>query len=56
MLRKLAGVAILIVFLLPYIFPGFDPFGDALDTVVPWSINLLLRLAGHDIGGTDVRL
>ena len=30
--------------------PGFDPFGEALDTVVPWALDLLLRLAGHDIG------
>ena len=43
------------MFLLPHLIPGFDPFGDALDTVVPWAINLLLRLAGHDIGGADVR-
>jgi Zn-dependent protease len=50
-------LVILIVFLLPRLIPGFDPFGDALDTVVPWAINLLLRLAGHAIGGgTDVSL
>ena len=49
-------LVILVVFLLPHLIPGFDPFGDALNTVVPWSINLLLRLAGHDIGGADVRL
>ena len=35
---------------------GFDPFGDALDTLVPWAINLLLHLAGHDVGGTNVRI
>jgi len=44
-------LVILIVFLLPHIIPGFDPFGEALNTAVPWAINLLLRLAGHDIGG-----
>jgi Zn-dependent protease len=49
-------LVILLVFLLPRLIPGFDPFGDALDTVVPWAINLLMRLAGHDLGGTDVRI
>jgi Zn-dependent protease len=49
-------LVIAVVFLLPHIIQGFDPFGEALDTVVPWAINLLLRLAGHDIGGADVRL
>lgn len=49
-------LVILVVFLLPHVIPGFDPFGQALNTVVPWSINLLLRLAGHDIGGMDVRV
>jgi Zn-dependent protease len=49
-------VVIVVVFLLPHIIQGFDPFGQALDTVVPWAINLLLRLAGHDIGGADVRI
>ena len=47
-------VVILLVFLLPRLIPGFDPFGQALDTIVPWAINLLLRLAGHDIGVADV--
>jgi Zn-dependent protease len=49
-------LVILVVFLLPHVIQGFDPFGDALDTVVPWAINLLLRLSGHDIGGTDVHI
>jgi Zn-dependent protease len=49
-------LVILVVFLLPHLIQGFDPFGEALDTVVPWAINLLLRLSGHDIGGTDVHL
>lgn len=49
-------VVILVVFLLPHLIPGFDPFGEALDTVVPWAINLLLGLAGHDISGGDVRI
>ena len=49
-------LVILVVFLLPHLIQGFDPFGDALQTVVPWAISLLLRLAGHDIGGADVRI
>jgi len=49
-------VVLLVVFLLPHLIPGFDPFGEALDTIVPWAIDLLLRLSGHDIGGADVRL
>jgi len=49
-------LVILVVFLLPHLIPGFDPFGEALNTVVPWAIKLLLRLAGHDIGGTDAGL
>ncbi|MFZ0018933.1 MAG: site-2 protease family protein [Acetobacteraceae bacterium] len=49
-------LVILVVFLLPHLIPGFDPFGDALNTVVPWAINLLLRLSGHDIGGADVHI
>lgn len=43
-------VVILVVFLLPYLIPGFDPFQRALSTIVPWAIDLLLRLAGHGIG------
>ena len=51
-------LVIAIVFLLPHLIPGASesPFGDALNTVVPWAINLLLRLAGHDIGGADVHI
>jgi Zn-dependent protease len=49
-------VVILFVFVLPYVIPGFDPFRQALGTVVPWAINLLLRLSGHDIGGADVHI
>ena len=49
-------LVILVVFLLPHLIPGFDPFGEALDTVVPWAFNLLFRLAGHDIGGADVHI
>jgi len=55
-----AGIllVLLVIFLLPQLMREFgirfDPFGDTLNTVVPWAINLLLRLAGHDIGGSDV--
>jgi Zn-dependent protease len=49
-------IVILVVFLLPHLVPGFDPFGQALNTVVPRAISLLLRLAGHDIGGGDVHI
>jgi Zn-dependent protease len=49
-------LVIVVVFVLPHLIQGFDPFGEALETVVPWAINLLLWLSGHDVGGTDVRL
>lgn len=49
-------IVILVVFLLPHLIPGFDPFGQALNAVVPRAISLLLRLAGHDIGDGDVRI
>ena len=49
-------LVILVVFLLPHLIPGFDPFGEALETVVPWAIDLLLRLSGHDIGAGDVHI
>jgi Zn-dependent protease len=55
---RLERVGILVVvalLLLPHIVPGFDPLGDALETVVPWAIELVLRLAGHNVG-PDVRL
>ncbi len=31
-------------------------FARRSSTVVPWAINLLLRLSGHDIGGADVHI
>ena len=49
-------IVIVVVFLLPHLIPGFDPFGQALNTIVPRAISLLLRLAGHDIGGGDVHI
>lgn len=45
---------ILAVFLLPSLLRplgiAFDPVGAALNRVVPWAIDLVLRLAGHDTG------
>jgi Zn-dependent protease len=55
-LERVGIVLVIALILMPHIVPGFDPFGDTLDTVVPWAIDLLLRLSGHDIGGTDVRI
>jgi Zn-dependent protease len=55
-LERVGIVLVIALILLPYIVSGVDPLGQALETVVPWSINLLLRLAGHDIGGADVRI
>jgi len=49
-------LVILVVFLLPHLIPGFNPFNDALETIVPWAIDLLLRLSGHAIGAGDVRI
>jgi len=49
-------VLVIALILLPHLVPGFDPLGAALNTVVPWAIELVLRLAGHDIGGADVRI
>ncbi|HVC60971.1 MAG TPA: site-2 protease family protein [Acetobacteraceae bacterium] len=47
-------VVVLLVFLLPPLLRqfgiDFDPFRDALDTVVPWALHLLFYLAGHGDG------
>ena len=56
---QLERVGILLVIgllLLPHLVPGVDPLGDALETVVPWAIGVVLRLAGHDLGGPDVHI
>ena len=55
-LERVGIVLVIALILLPHIVRGFDPLGEALDTVVPWAIDLVLRLAGHDVGGADVRL
>ena len=51
-----AGIVLvlLMVFLLPS-FLGefgirFDPFHQALGSVIPWAIRLVLTLSGHDLG------
>jgi Zn-dependent protease len=56
-LERVGILLVVVLLLLPHLVPGFDPLGNALETVVPWAINLVLRLAGHDVGGgADVRL
>jgi Zn-dependent protease len=44
-------VVVLLVFLLPPLLGEFgirfDPFHDALDTVVPWAFRVLFYLSGH---------
>jgi Zn-dependent protease len=55
-LERVGIVLVILLILLPHLIPGVDPLGAALETVVPWSIDLLLQLAGHDIGGSDVRI
>jgi Zn-dependent protease len=47
-------VVLLIVFLLPQL-TGFDPFGKALDHVLPWAFRTIFWLAGRDIDGADGR-
>jgi Zn-dependent protease len=55
-LERVGIVLVIVLILVPHLIPGFDPLGEALNTVVPWAFDLLLRLAGHDVGGTDVRI
>jgi Zn-dependent protease len=55
-LERVGIVLVILLLLVPHIIPGFDPLGAALNTVVPWAFDTLLRLAGHDVGGTDVGL
>jgi Zn-dependent protease len=56
-LERVGILLVIALLLLPHLVPGVDPLGDALETVVPWAINLVLRLAGHDVGtGSDVSL
>ena len=53
-LERVGILLVIALLLLPHIIPGFDPLGDALETVVPWAIELVLRLAGHHVGPGDV--
>ncbi len=56
-LERFGIVLVIALLLLPHLVQGVDPLGNALETVVPWAVNLMLRLAGHDIGaGGDVRI
>jgi Zn-dependent protease len=45
-------VVLLVVFILPRLI-GFDPIGQALNTVLPWAFRTLFWLAGHNAGGAD---
>jgi Zn-dependent protease len=55
-----AGIVlvVLLVFLLPPLLRqfgiDFDPFRDALGTIVPWAFNTLFYLSGHGAGGAGV--
>ncbi len=57
-----AGIAVVLlgVFLLPSLAREFgyhfDPFRQALGTVLPWALRMVLYLSGHDIGGDDGNL
>ena len=55
-LERVGIVLVIVLILVPHLIPGFDPLGAALNSVVPWAFDVLLRLAGHDVGGTDVRI
>jgi len=49
-----AGIVLVLlaVFILPRLI-GFDPIGQALDTVLPWTFRTIFWLAGHDVDGPD---
>jgi Zn-dependent protease len=55
-LERVGIVLVIMLILVPHLIPGFDPLGAALNSVVPWAFDVLLRLAGHDVGGTDVHI
>jgi Zn-dependent protease len=54
-----AGIVIvlLLVFLLPRALAefgvAFDPFGEALDHVLPWALRAVLAASGHHVGIAD---
>ncbi|WP_428484470.1 site-2 protease family protein [Rhodopila sp.] len=49
-----AGIVLvlLVVFILPRLI-GFDPVGQALDTVLPWTFRTIFWLAGQPVDGLD---
>jgi Zn-dependent protease len=49
-----AGIVLVLlaVFILPRLI-GFDPVGQAFDTVLPWAFRTIFWLAGHDVDGQD---
>ena len=53
-------IVILLVFLLPPLLGefgiNFDPFRDALETVIPWALNLLFHLTGHSLSNGVVHV
>jgi len=48
-------IVLLVVFILPRVI-GFNPVGEALDTILPWSLRTLFWLAGRNINGFDGNL
>jgi Zn-dependent protease len=50
-----AGIVLvlLLILLAPRVVPGFD---EGVAGVVNWAFSLILRLAGHDLDGTDVHV
>jgi Zn-dependent protease len=56
-LERVGILVVIALLLLPHLVQGVDPLGNALETVVPWAVNVVLRLAGHDVGaGADVHI
>jgi Zn-dependent protease len=48
-------IVLLVVFVLPRLI-GFNPVGQALDTILPWSLRTLFWLAGRNVNGFDGNL
>jgi Zn-dependent protease len=48
-------IVLLAVFILPRLI-GFDPIGEALQTVLPWAFRTIFWLAGHDVDGMDANI
>jgi Zn-dependent protease len=53
-------LVLLVVFLLPHMLAdfgiAFDPFTALLNTAVPWALRIVLLLAGHHVGPSDVSI